>query len=778
MFEQPAPAASTPGAGITIRLLVALLLIGVNITPLCAQETWRPTDGPYGGVITTLAVRGDTMLTGGLDVFRSLDGGRDWTRVLDRTVTHVVIDSDGVMWAALYSGVFMSSSDHGVTWIDATPFLPPHFSIAQIAALSHGGRIAAGFDSTLNIARGLVSYDHAGRVWEERPSRGLPNKTLYLGNGNGFAVNNRLTGTLLSASMDPDSVAILFTMLRSDDTCGHFERSATGLPHSASMNYILAAKTTDDGMFYTSVYTMVGAEYHYVNYRSTDDGRTWISDITGLPPFAEIQSIVCNINTGVTYANAHSGPAFGGLYTGIYRSTDRGKTWTEALNKGLEAATVQSLAISGDGTLFAFGGNPTSLGVTGGLYRSSDGGDSWTLSNHGINHAPAQTLALDSMGHVFACVAESGLHRTTDQGAHWLELTNGIRAGGTFHVAVAPSGVIFAGGEQQGVYRSTDDGDSWIAVNSGLPNIDVRCLGVTTGGTLIIGTPAGMFTSTDDGMSWLKSVADLSSAPATCLAVSGNGFCVAGTANGVYHSHDAGRTWIIGNEGLTNVQIAAVGFSGTGDVLLSTPDGVYRSTDNAQTWTASDRGLDHPWSTVGIVTTFARRHDGRLVCGRTASSRPSLDERFVFSSTDDGRSWTQFDTLIGVNLFGGVVALVCDSNNVVFAATGGSGVWRTDSVRSGIAGAVSLPAHVTLSKAFPNPTSATTAVHVANDTRCTVSVSLVDLFGDAVRTVFTGICDAGERTFTLNSSELRTGTYWCVVQAGGARVATPIVVVR
>ena len=58
---------------------------------------------------------------------------------------------------------------------------------------------------------------------------------------------------------------------------------------------------------------------------------------------------------------------FAGTFSGVFRSTDDGASWT-AVNNGLDWPFIDALAVNADGILFA--------GTTegGGVYRSTDNG--------------------------------------------------------------------------------------------------------------------------------------------------------------------------------------------------------------------------------------------------------------------------------------------------------------------------------------------------------------------------------------------------------------------
>lgn len=138
---------------------------------------------------------------------------------------------------------------------------------------------------------------------------------------------------------------------------------------------------------------------------------------------------------------------FLGTYSGgVFRSTDRGTTWTGA-NSGLSHPAVSALAVSlssggtGGSTLFA--------GTCGGIYRSTDAGASWEQASVGLMNMDTRSLAVSpgdgSANHILAGTAGGGVYLSTDNGETWR--STGIPnacvvsmvAGGTTLIAGEPS---------------------------------------------------------------------------------------------------------------------------------------------------------------------------------------------------------------------------------------------------------------------------------------------------------------------------------------------------
>jgi photosystem II stability/assembly factor-like uncharacterized protein len=175
-------------------------------------------------------------------------------------------------------------------------------------------------------------------------------------------------------------------------------------------------------------------------YKSSDGGKTWTN--IGLKETRQISRIVVDPkNADVVYVGA-LGHAYGpNPERGVFKSTDGGKTWKQALNLGPEIG-ASDLAIAAGNPAVLFAGTWQAHRPPWSVYGPLEGGD-------------------------------GGIYRSTDSGANWTRLQGkGLPDGkwGRVGVAVSADGkrvyaLVDSGKKGSGLYRSDDGGDSWTLAN-------------------------------------------------------------------------------------------------------------------------------------------------------------------------------------------------------------------------------------------------------------------------------------------------------------------------
>lgn len=276
-------------------------------------------------------------------------------------------------------------------------------------------------------------------------------------------------------------------------------------------------------------------------HRSDDGGKTW-SEIAS-PAFpADTPDAPALKQIWTLAAGSKSQPGrlwAGGIPAGLFRSDDRGASWT----------LVRSLWDVPERTRW-FGGGYDDAGIhsvltdprdpdrlivaisCGGVWETRDDGKSWTVRCDGLiaRYMPPEKQtdsAIQDPHRVQRCPAapdvlwmqhHNGVFRSTDCGAHWSELKPAVSNFG-FAVAVHPktpdtAWLVPASADetripkdgQVCVTRTDDGGKTWSALRGGLPQQNAYDLiyrhGLdvdSAGERLIMGSTTGNLWASDDG---------------------------------------------------------------------------------------------------------------------------------------------------------------------------------------------------------------------------------------------------------------------------------------
>jgi len=258
-------------------------------------------------------------------------------------------------------------------------------------------------------------------------------------------------------------------------------------------------------------------------FLSADNGETWEDRSQGLLN-DDISGFV-EASDGTAYAGTHGG--------GMHRGDPSSAQW-EPINEGLENLDVGAVAITDDGTLFV----STFLG---GVYRSMDRGDSWSeVLNVGLDNPFIPSLLVE--GSSIYAGTDDGVYRSTDNGDTWTQLKKGLGDPHVESLATTGDGVIFAGTDR-GLYYSEDEGMTCIAptANPVLSEELVRSLTVFNRFAVFAGThDHGIFQTDDTGMSWMQMNMGLLNLDVHALAINDEGVVFAGTEGaGVFRTEMA-----------------------------------------------------------------------------------------------------------------------------------------------------------------------------------------------------------------------------------------------
>ena len=190
---------------------------------------------------------------------------------------------------------------------------------------------------------------------------------------------------------------------------------------------------------------------HYVLINTTD-GKTWKQMDTSQMPAAKDGEAAFAASGTCLYVNPRDGTLFlisGGSDARVFRSADRGNTWTVAdtpIVKGTAGSGIFSIAMRDAKNGIIVGGNyEKPSATTGNAAITSDGGRTW----RSVTGLRGYRSGAPFNGKTVLAVGTSGADISTDGGMHWVKasdfnLNAAAAKGGKFIWAVGPNGAVYS----------------------------------------------------------------------------------------------------------------------------------------------------------------------------------------------------------------------------------------------------------------------------------------------------------------------------------------------
>ncbi len=447
----------------------------------------------------------------------------------------------------------------------------------------------------------------------------------------------------------------------------------TAIAHTGK--YLFAA-TADSGIF------------RFTGFVSAD--RYWEKVNTGLTNL-DVTALIA-IDSVTVLAGTNGG--------GVFKSTNKGASWTSVNNPNLH-----HLEIAG----FAKKGNRIYV-IDKGIWGTDDLGDSWfdanAIETKHINGTKA--VSYNATSNEMLLLNEDGLFKATVNADALLNFTlvnTGLPLDYQIN-SIANDGNTWYLATNQGVFVSPSDNISWTAANAGLSTLVVNAV-AKFNTTLIAGTSkTGIFSSTIPAYSWtlrntgFNNITTFSLATNDAIAIVANeygifvskdiisstikpyvksnkglldslnvtdvifaDFCLIATTKneGVFFSPDTAQNWIQINTGLLNLQLTKAYYSNGKKYVICSNGNVYESDLHSSSWTII--AYDLP---VGTQTSSLTFFSDKILL--------TSQNKGVFVKTVSGTNWVAVNTgLTNLN-----VTSATTQYNKLFIGTHGSAVFVSD----------------------------------------------------------------------------------------------------
>ena len=338
--------------------------------------TWSSRQTRFGleaiKVVFDPAIRDRVYMCARQGLFRSDDGGENWTRIdngiREARVWDVAVSGDRVYTLKAHEGICHSGDSGGFWWLPRNGNAPTTESFSIAVDPVRRARLLA-----VEIPRWIAYYG------------------MVIGEYRVFQSDDG--GSTWTDALGTDYLWTAVT----------FHPSKTGRAYAVGSDAVYSGYRWNVGGLYIS--------------RSSDYGQTWASVVTVKESYTDALEAkiiaVAPSNDNVIYV---AGTNFGWFYSNltegnsdaiIYRSDDDGLTWNDALGNlgsfGRAPRGVRALVVDSTDPLHVF------LGTSLGLFETSNGGQSWTRAMD--KTLSVYDLALDPIANILYVATEKGVQR-------------------------------------------------------------------------------------------------------------------------------------------------------------------------------------------------------------------------------------------------------------------------------------------------------------------------------------------------------------------------------
>jgi photosystem II stability/assembly factor-like uncharacterized protein len=477
----------------------------------------------------------------------------------------------------------------------------------------------------------------------------------------------------------------------------------------------------------------------------------------------------------------------------LYRTLNGGSTW-ELKNTGL-AASGNLYGISATDSLNCWVGWLKTTGTPASIYRTTDGGTSWTLQWSLAGSFPDGIKMFNSNYGIFIYDPTGNgqpyqFRYTTNGGTNW---------------NLSPTSPIAT--NEYGVINAFDF-------------IDTNYIWVGSANTVTTGTTSNIFRTTN-GINGTWSTAVVPGTAGTQgLYYQAIGFTdinngLAGSSEGdIVKTTDGGATWTAVSPPAALSVFSAIGMYGFKDgsnvIRMSAVDATayhcFKTTDFGSTWTeevlpaeGATGGIQH-MQFVNANLGFSGGQGGTIM--KFTGTVPVELTSFT-ANTTAGKVTLNWRTATEINNSGFEIQRRTDDNNwLVIAFKNGNGTTTnannyvfTDNISGLNANKLSyrlrqvdfngqsqyspvvlvdnlIPVNYSVSQNFPNPFNPSTVIKYQIPQNSFVSLKVYNSLGQEAATLVNGMINAGTHEVQFNASNLSSGVYYYVINAGNDFVQT------
>jgi photosystem II stability/assembly factor-like uncharacterized protein len=425
--------------------------------------------GWYNNVIAVHPQDPQIVYAGGINLFRSTDGGANWARI-----------SDG------YSTPYVHVDQHAICFDPANPSLMYFGNDGGMFKSTDGGT------SFSDINTGLVTaqfYSGAAHPTAEVYYGGTQdNGTIKTGSLPGWT--QVLGGDGGATEVDVQNPSTVYTeyvylcFQKSVDAGLTWQKMMNGIPQKGSN---VNQGTSDRCLFIAPVVMdpsnpQILAAGTFRLFSTTNGGGSWTSISQSLPNNGDmtgdgdgasqvgshggaISAIAIAKSSSPTIYVGTSGGVSANAYPRVWVTTNSGTDWSDVTRPPLPVRYVSAIAVdpaSRDKAYVCYSGFGT-----GHVYATSNRGLTWQDASGNLPDVPVNALVVDPMnpGHLIAGT-DAGIFESIDAGTAWVRQNAGMGNVSVDDVDLRQDGYVIAATHGRGMFKSTRP--AWMASRLGI----------------------------------------------------------------------------------------------------------------------------------------------------------------------------------------------------------------------------------------------------------------------------------------------------------------------
>ncbi len=570
----------------TTDALAAIGISDIAVNPKDPSVIYLATgDGDFG-VVKTYSI----------GIMKSTDGGINWQptnisyQIADQTAFRKILinpDFPDIMIATSNDGIYGTANG----WNSFSRVISGHFkdleykpsnySVIYATSYDYSGNaeIHKSIDGGLSFSRSMTGMTISGKVnrIELAVTPDNPNVIYALcsdASNNGFYALYKSTNSGAS-----------WTLIYDDSKLNLLGWRSSGLDKGGQGSYdlSLAVSPANENEIYVGGVNVC---------RSIDGGTEW--KIQGLWYHTPDVDYV-HADQHILIFNPHNDALFSGNDGGIYKTYDKGESWTD-LSDGLEILQVYRMAQTelDPGMIITGTQDNGTVMLKSGEWNEILGGDGMECF-----------IDYDDINVIYGTLYRGDIRRSINGGVNFDTIPPDSSLTGEwitpFIMHPKYPNILYAGYDK--IYKTINGGKSWKALSDFQDGSDkLRAIAIAPANDkiLYIATRYDVYKSPDDGKSWINITSGLPSLYKTAIAVAETNpdklwIIMSGFEDGkkVFKSDNGGQSWNNYSSGLPNLPVNNITYqkSSNDGLYLATDIGVYYRNGSMENWEKFGTGL-------------------------------------------------------------------------------------------------------------------------------------------------------------------------------------------